>query len=1075
MNDRRVAEIWPSRAALEEELSRRARGQAGGSGLLLCPPFYTFDTLLPELLAQAPLPSGYKPLKPLAGAMLVQSLLRCSNQDIYAGLAVGRRLPEGLWRLLVEIKAAGLNSRDLAKANNGQSDRLNALAGLLAQYQEALAERGLADQADQLGALEAALAGGNNGNKPVILAGWDQLICRGVLWLRSLDIRLLRALAGVLPVRVEFALALGRGGQKALQRLIKATAGALEAAPHPKHLDIAWRDLQGEGGPLKHLIAAHLDPSLKYQGQGADQVELLTAAGRYGLVEALALRALDLVRTGTPPHEIALVFPDLDVYGPMVADVARRLGLPIDLRNGAPLGRAPLSQALLALLELPLVHYERRALTDVWASPYLRAPLAKLCLGGGESLPEDVGWLLKRSGYLDSRDVSVDIWLENAAVREEAAEGGDARRAGQYRSFGKACAKLKVILAINEHNTNIINYCHAVNGLVETLNPALPQPRDLRCLAEACLTAEAIQVRDLTAQSKFLQAISEISQAAMQAGADEELSPARLLALLRDVLNQTKLSSPGGAAQGVSVHLLADTMGIRPRVVLVGGLNQGEFPVRPSGQNLLSSADRLSLGNKAKRPVWRTDDEEYEGQVLRLAWLLANCPDKAVLGAAGSDLSGRQQAPSFIFEDLARHLGRDLPTSPGGVFGELPPLAKAMDATALWGRLSAGLLRPHGIDNTLAQAALWHVARNPEHALRWRDLASRGQEEQGRAKLNALGLELRASQAGAFSGRFTSAQATDFLKKVLIQPGYRELSPSSLETYAACPLAWFFGYMLKLRVLPEPGWSLEARNEGEWVHRTLALFFNPDDFNPAWNHDEQENRLLGCLEKAKLELSAELAAPPPVWQARQDVLLTALKRVIAREMEQMDGVVPFAVEGDIAGETGGLSIQVDEGPALGFKGRLDRLDQGPGKAVVSDYKHTSNEAGLREATNKELAGVTQFQLPVYMAAARRMMGGEGLALTGRLVPTLLAASKPRELAYEADDSFFVNDEIARQRLAECGEPNLFNAIAELWRKISSGLFVALPEQQVCQYCDFRLACRAHPPSADNQTPVDGEL
>jgi hypothetical protein len=209
-----------------------------------------------------------------------------------------------------------------------------------------------------------------------------------------------------------------------------------------------------------------------------------------------------------------------------------------------------------------------------------------------------------------------------------------------------------------------------------------------------------------------------------------------------------------------------------------------------------------------------------------------------------------------------------------------------------------------------------------------------------------------------------------------------------------------------------------------------------------------------------------------VWQARQEVLCKALTQVVEREIGQMEGALPWGVEKDINSETGHLIIQVDQGPPLGLKGRLDRLDKGPAKAVVSDYKHTSNEAGLREATNQELAGVTQFQLPVYMAAARQMMGCEGLALTGRLVPTLLAASKPRQLAYEADDSFFKIDENARQRLAEAGEPNLFNAIAELWRQISSGLFVALPEQQTCQYCDFRLACRAHPPSADNQTPAD---
>jgi RecB family exonuclease len=1072
LNDRRIAEIWPSRAALDEELTRRAQAQAGGEGggLLLCPPFYTLDKLLPELLSQAKLPNDSKALKPLAGAMLVQGLLRGSDQDIYAGLAVGRRLPEGLWRLLVEIKAAGLKANDLVKANGGKSARLNALAKLLAEYEEVLKQQGLADQADQLAALETMLA---KGDKPVMLEGWDQALCRGVLWLRTLDIRLLRALAGVLPVRVEFALTLGRGGQKSLQRLIKATAGALEAEPQPKYLDITWHDLQHEGGPLKDLIAKHLEPSLSYEGQGADQVELVTAAGRYGLVEALALRALDLVNSsGMPPHQIALVFPDLDVYGPMVADVARRLGLPISFSNGISLGRAPLVQTILTLLELPLVHYERRALADVWASPYLREPLKRMCLDKGDRLPDDVGWVLKRSGYLDSRDVPVEVWLEGAAKREEAKEKGGTGLASQYRSLAKACGKLKAKLGVTLQLNNIKDYCEAIIGLVQVLNPAAPQTGSLRDLGRSCTTGEAVLVRDLTAKSKFTQAIAEISQAASQAGTDHGLTPGRLLALVRDVLNQTKLSSGGGAALGVSVHQLADTMGIKPRAVLVGGLNQGEFPLRPQGQNLLSSADRLSLGKKAKRPVWRTDDEEYQGQVLRLAWLLANCADKAVLGAAGADLSGRQQTPSFILDDLARHLGRQLPPPEGGVFGELPCLAKVRDSSALWGRLTSCLMRPAQDDAPLAQAALWHLTKKPDHSQRWQDLAGRGQIEENRHGLNALGLELRASHADAFSGILTAPGAAELLSNVLKRPEFRQVSPSQLETYAGCAQAWFFSYLLRLKVLSEPGWALEARSEGDWVHHALAGFFKPDEFKPSWNEIEQEKRLIACLEQAKRDLSAGLSAPPVVWQARQEVLLAALKQVVKQEMEQMHGAAPWAVERDTASEDGGLCVKVDEGPPLSLKGRLDRLDQGEGRAVVTDYKHTSNWAGLKDATDKDLAGKTQFQLPVYMAAAQEMMGAGGMALSGRLVPTRLAASKPRQLDYEPGDGFFASDASVRQQMAAQGQPNLFNAIADLWGRLRSGMFMAQPDKKACQYCDFRFTCRAQPPSADNETKAE---
>ena len=1063
MNDRRIAEIWPSQAALQEELSRRARAQSGAGGLLLCPSFYTFDTLLPELLAQAPLPNGNKPLLPLAGPMLVQGLLRGSGQKIYVGLAAGRRLPERLWRLLVEIKAAGLDSNDLESLGSGDNSRFGALAKLMAGYEQGLREKGLADQADQLAALERML---QLGGKPVLLDGWEKLICRGVLWLRSLDIRLLRALAGLLEVRIEFALTPSppeQGGQKALQRLMQATAKALEAPPHPKHLEIAWHDLKEEGGPLKDLIASHLDPSIPYEGQGADRVELVASAGRYGLAEEMVKRAFDLVSSGIPPHEVALVFPDLDVYGPMLADAARRLRLPLDFSAGMPLGRTPLVQSILNLLELPLVHYERRALADVWDSPYLREPLERLCLGPGEKLPKDLGYVLKRSGYLDSRDFELGDWLDKAALREEAKKEGNKRRAGEYRVLAKACKNLKVKISIITQDTNIKEYCNRIFDLVRELGPAIPLPSSTQDLGDSCAPDAAIQARDHTAKNAFLWTIQDIAKSAEQAKSNEKLTPGRLLALLREVLNQTRIKQGNGAVRGISVHRLSETMGIKPRVVLLGGLNQGEFPIRPQGQNLLSSAQRLKLGKKATRPVWRADDEEYEGQLLQLAWLLANCSEGAVLGAARADLSGRQQPPSFILEDTVRLLGRELPAPSGGVFGELPQLVDAGEATALWGRLSAMLMRPLRTDIDIAQAALWHLSKKPKEKMRWQDLANRGQEEDKQNKLNRLSLGLRASHGDAFSGCLTSEQVLTLLAKVLSDPKFRELSPTSLETYAGCPLAWYFSYLLKLKVLSEPSWALEAKSEGDWVHRALANFFSPDEFDPNWDPAEQTEHLQRSLNQARLELSDGLAALPAVWEARYEVLQSTLAQVVAKEMEAMSGVLLWAVEQKIGA---GFNIPVDQGPPLSLKGRLDRLDQGMQHIVISDYKHTTNEAGLRNAADTKQAGISQFQLPIYMAAALEMMGGEGKAITGRLVPTLLTSSKVREMAFAADDGFFSKDPRFRARLAKEGQPNLYNAIAALWRRLISGVFVALPDQQVCQYCDYRLACRAQ---ATNET------
>ncbi|KMY67216.1 hypothetical protein AAU61_10040 [Desulfocarbo indianensis] len=1066
MSQRRTAEIWPSHAALAEELSRRARASAG---LLFSPPFFTFDSLLPKLLAQAPLPGGKEPLLPLAGPILVQGLLRGeSQQDIYAGLAAGRRFPERLWRLLVEVKAAGLGHGDLRALSAEQGPRLQALARLLGDYQAALDARGLADQADQLSALEAML---ERGQTPGLISGWQKIICRQVLWLRTLDLRLLRALAQVVEVRVEFAMTTSWGGQGALRGLLDATAAALEAEPQHENLGVSWHDLRGEGGPLKDLAASHLDGALPYNGQGEERVELVRAAGRYGLAEALARRALELVQEGMPPHEIALVFPDLEVYGPMVADAAARLGLPLSFDNGLPLAKSPPALAFLNLLELPLAGYPRQALAQALASPYLAGFMHSLAPEVGGALLSQAGHLLKKAGYLDARDVPASQWLARSA--------GQARTPGEskkYLKLSELCNKLEAKLTIYSQQNNLIDYLEYSIQLLADLRLAefLANSAGEK---DARLAIEAVKVRDLTTLRDLSQALQGLEQAARQAGAREALAPGRLLALLKEVLggvplSQTNVNGAGGYAKssalGVAVYRLMDTMGVKPRAALIGGLNQGEFPRRPQGQNLLSSADRLALGKKARRPVWRTDDEEYESQVLVLAWLLANCQERAVLGAASADLTGREQQPAFIMDDLARLLDRPLPPAQGGVFGELPSLAKVLEPLALWGRIAANSLQPAQADSGLAQAALWSLAQAPALAGHWQDLAGRAAMEEKRRQLNALDLGARARAGDAFSGLIRTPQALALLRLVLAQPQKRELSPSRLEAYASCPLAWYFSYLLGIYLVSEPGWVLEPRSEGEWVHRTLALFFDPGEFNPEWDAGQCAERLAQCLERAKEELSAGLAAPPAVWEARGQALFSALSQVVTREMQDLAGsAAPLAVEHDIGTEGKGLSIQVDEGPPLKLKGRLDRLDRGPGLAVVSDYKHTANDKGLREATDKELAGHSQFQLPVYLAAARELLGGEGdLTLTGRLVPTLLASRQPDQMIFQARDAFLAADPAERQRLAQAGIPNLFNLIADLWQELSSGCFAAQPDRQTCQYCDYRLACRTQAPEAE---------
>ena len=163
-----IARIWPSAAALERGLKLAL--EQSPRGFLAEPQFYTWDNFLPSVLEQAPLPHGWQALLPLAGPLLVRQII-AQHLDhplwsVYAGQAMGRKLPRRLWRLLVEVKSSGLAAGALSAM---PSPRVRALSLLLSEYDCKLKELRLLDQADCLAILENGI---KQGHRPGLLALW---------------------------------------------------------------------------------------------------------------------------------------------------------------------------------------------------------------------------------------------------------------------------------------------------------------------------------------------------------------------------------------------------------------------------------------------------------------------------------------------------------------------------------------------------------------------------------------------------------------------------------------------------------------------------------------------------------------------------------------------------------------------------------------------------------------------------------------------------------------------------------------------------------------------------------------
>jgi hypothetical protein len=146
-----------------------------------------------------------------------------------------------------------------------------------------------------------------------------------------------------------------------------------------------------------------------------------------------------------------------------------------------------------------------------------------------------------------------------------------------------------------------------------------------------------------------------------------------------------------------------------------------------------------------------------------------------------------------------------------------------------------------------------------------------------------------------------------------------------------------------------------------------------------------------------------------------------------------------------------LTVELPDGRAIAFRGKIDRVDRGPGgKLAVIDYKSgrmTPYDA-IRNANGAErLAGGKHLQLPIYALAAAAALGPEGE------VSTYYRALAERE-QYRAIGYTVGSEE--RDALGE--------TLGVLVGTVEQGLFPANPGERDwdsyanCKYCPYDALC-----------------
>jgi hypothetical protein len=194
-----------------------------------------------------------------------------------------------------------------------------------------------------------------------------------------------------------------------------------------------------------------------------------------------------------------------------------------------------------------------------------------------------------------------------------------------------------------------------------------------------------------------------------------------------------------------------------------------------------------------------------------------------------------------------------------------------------------------------------------------------------------------------------------------------EFSVSELEQYAVCPYRWFLDRAVRPRELDT---AFEAREAGSMAHEALATFYERWGGPDAGRRVEPDN-LPEALRTVGEVLDAALESAPATIGLAEELAAARVRRWVAGVIEDdaylLPGYTPVSHElafGCAEGrpfELGGVTL----------RGRIDRVDACDRGLIVTDYKSAGSVPG-----HASFAGRGVIQLPVYLAAAASLLGGE---------------------------------------------------------------------------------------------------
>lgn len=475
----------------------------------------------------------------------------------------------------------------------------------------------------------------------------------------------------------------------------------------------------------------------------------------------------------------------------------------------------------------------------------------------------------------------------------------------------------------------------------------------------------------------------------------------------------------GSLGDGVLVGPVGMALGVDLARVWVCGLAEGLFPSVPGDDPLLGDRERAALGGELRLRSDRTTDDERA-----LLSALASTAEARVCTYPRGDLRrSTEHVPSrFLAATIAAvdGVGDHVRSSPSYAYAATHVAFPA---------------NRHELEVRAAVAGESWVESEPPVA---------------------RGRELVSARASSAFTRFDGNLAHLGDRLLGSSPAHPErvTSPTRLQTWVACPHAYFMDTVLHVEPVEEPEdiMQLTALERGTLMHEILDRFLQEtldrNDAGRPWTDADRE-RLRAIAAQVGIETEARgVTGRRLLWDRERRIILGELEAFLVADQEyRADGVattlateLPFGMPD--APDTA-VALALGDGRIVRMRGKADRVDRrADGCLVVVDYKtgNVNRFTGIDQ--DAPLGDGEHLQLPVYAYAARAAYGTPGSEVDA--LYWFVGKGNNRRIGYRVDADV---------------DATFAQAVRHVVDGIEGGVFYARPPEPaptpfvLCPFCD----------------------